>query len=203
MRSGSNTAMSRQPHFHPALCLQLVWQSAFEKWAVAIGDRLISEAQVLVVMGVSSSGKSTVGRLLAERLGWRFADADAYHPAANVATMRAGIPLTDADRAPWLATLRALIAGALADAQPLVLACSALKVAYRAQLRVDERVHFIYLYADYAILAARAAARGDHFMPPGLLLSQFATLEEPEDALWVKVDQPPEAVVTEILTALA
>ncbi len=158
---------------------------------------------VLVVMGVSSSGKSTVGNLLAQRLGWRFADADAYHPAANVQKMGAGIPLTDADRAPWLATLRRLIAVALSERQPLVLACSALKEAYRDQLRVDARVGFIYLHGDEATLAARAAARRDHFMPPGLLQSQFATLEEPHDALWVGVDQSPEAIVESIVDALA
>ncbi len=158
--------------------------------------------EVLIVMGVSNSGKSTVGRLLAERLNRRFADGDAYHPAANVAKMRAGIPLTDADRAPWLAVLRALIVAALEDAQPLVLACSALKEAYRAQLRVDDRVRFVYLHGDEATLAARAAARRAHFMPPGLLQSQFATLEEPHDALRVDVDQPPEKVVEEIVRGI-
>ena len=158
--------------------------------------------EVLIVMGVSGSGKSTVGRLLAERLGCRFEDADGYHPAANVAKMHAGIPLSDADRAPWLAALRALVASSLAANEALVLACSALKQKYRAQLRVDERVRFIYLHGDEATLAARAAARRDHFMPPGLLPSQFATLEEPHNALWVDVDQPPAAIVEEILGLL-
>jgi carbohydrate kinase (thermoresistant glucokinase family) len=162
----------------------------------------MAPAAVLIIMGVSSSGKSTVGRLLAERLGWRFEDADAYHPPTNVAKMIAGTPLTDADRAPWLATLRTLVAASLADTRPLVLACSALKQAYRDQLRMDERVRFVYLYGDEGTLAARAAARRNHFMPPGLLQSQLATLEEPHDALRVDVGQPVEAVVEEVLERL-
>ena len=156
-----------------------------------------------MVLGVSGSGKSTVGEALAGALGWPFADADDFHPATNVAKMRAGIPLTDADRAPWLATLRELMAQALAGGHSLVLACSALKQAYRDRLQVDARVRFVYLRGDRDLIAARIAARTGHYMPPGLLQSQFDALEEPDDALWVEVDQPPEAIVGEILDALA
>lgn len=160
-------------------------------------------ARVLVVMGVSGSGKTTVGRLLAERLGWDFADADVYHSPENVGKMRAGIPLTDADRAPWLEALRARIMAALDADTPLVLACSALRRRYRDVLRVDARVGYVYLHGDRATIAARSHARSGHFMPPGLLESQFAMLEEPADALWVDVDQTPDAIVDEIIHRLS
>lgn len=159
---------------------------------------------VVVVMGVSGSGKSTVGRLLAERLGCRFVDADDLHPPANVAKMAAGQPLSDADRAPWLAALRALISRALEQDAPLVLACSALRQNYRAQLAVDPaRVRFVHLAGDAALIAQRQAERRDHFMPAALLASQFATLEPPTDAITVDVAPDPAAIVEQILAALA
>lgn len=158
---------------------------------------------VVVVMGVSGSGKSTVGRLLAERLGCRFVDADDLHPPANVARMAAGQPLTDADRAPWLDALRTLVAEALQEGAQLVLACSALRASYRERLRVDPaRVHFVHLAGDATLIAARQADRRDHFMPASLLASQFATLEPPDDAITVDIIAKPESVVDTIVAAL-
>jgi gluconokinase len=158
---------------------------------------------VLIVMGVSGCGKSTVGALLAKRLGARFADGDAFHPAENVAKMAAGRPLDDADRAPWLAALRAEVARALQDGEHLVLACSALRATYRDLLAVDpRRVAFIFLKGSPALLAERTAARTDHFMPPALLASQLATLEEPREAVVVDIAPPPAQIVDAILAQL-
>lgn len=152
----------------------------------------------LVVMGVAGVGKTTVGRLLAERLGWPFVDADAFHPAANVAKMKRGEPLTDADRAPWLAALRALLAQHAAEGQPLVLACSALRAAYRDVLADGGPIAFVHLYGSSALIRTRMEAR-DHFMPPGLLASQFEALEPPENALTLSVEAPPAALVEAIV----
>lgn len=158
----------------------------------------------VVVMGVAGSGKTTIGRLLAARLGWPFYDADDYHPPANIAKMSAGQPLDDADRAGWLAALAGLIAGGLAHGERGVLACSALKRAYRAALRVDEqRVRFVYLRGDFGAIQARLLAREGHFMPAALLRSQFEALEEPVDAINVDVSLEPGAIVTAIIEQLA
>ena len=165
---------------------------------------------VIVLTGPSGSGKSTVGRRLADALGWPLHDGDDYHPPENVARMRAGVPLTDADRAPWLAALAALIAGAAAADRSLVLACSALKRAYRAALvpAGDEgEVRFVYLRASPALLAERLAARRGHFFDPRLLDSQLAALEEPRvdeaaPVLVVDASADPDALVAEIRGAL-
>jgi gluconokinase len=149
-------------------------------------------------MGVSGSGKTTVGKALAASLGWRFVDADDYHPAANIAKMRAGIPLTDADRLPWLKTLERLVDDACARGENLVLACSALKHQYRDYLREGSHVRFVYLEGSEALIAERLKARRGHFMDPALLHSQFEALEPPEDALRVDVSPPPEAIAREI-----
>ena len=150
---------------------------------------------IIVIMGVSGVGKTTVGEALAQQLGWSFADADDFHPAANVAKMRAGIPLTDADRAPWLQSLRATIAFWLAAGQSAVLACSALKQAYREQLIVGPEVKLVFLYADLELIADRMAARHGHYMNPALLQSQFDALEAPRDALCLDAARPlPELV---------
>src|SRR5579884_1235439 len=130
---------------------------------------------IVVVMGVSGAGKTTVGRALAAALGWPFVDADDLHPAANVEKMRRGQPLDDADRAPWLAA----VASTIRSMRDGVVACSALKRAYRDLLRVRDDVRFVYLAVDEKVLAARLAARQGHYMPPSLLPSQLATLEPP------------------------
>ncbi len=158
---------------------------------------------ILIVMGVAGSGKSTVGRLLAKRLGWPFFDGDDYHPVANVEKMRRGIPLTDADRLPWLERLRELAS----RSESAVLACSALKESYRRILAGgDPRVRFIYLRADPALLASRLEGRTGHFFKRALLDSQLATLEEPtpaSTAIVVDASQPAEATVREILQGLS
>lgn len=145
---------------------------------------------ILVLMGVCGCGKTTVGRALAETLDWTFYDADDFHPPANVAKMGAGHPLTDADRWPWLDTIAAELARVLADGGHAVLACSALKQAYRDRLRTAGDVRIVYLKGDQATIAARLAARKHEYMPPTLLPSQFAALEEPADAIDVDIRLP-------------
>ena len=153
----------------------------------------------MIVLGVAGSGKTTIGRALADRYGWRFVDADDHHAPAAIAKMRAGVALTDADRAPWLASLHA-IAAAVADRRDhIVIACSALKQRYRDVLRGTLRnIRFVYLKADEATLRRRLAERSGHFAGPELLTSQLADLEEPGDALTVDPTRPPEAIVDTI-----
>jgi len=164
-------------------------------------------AAAIIVMGVSGSGKSTIGALLAEALGWPFADADGFHPAANVAKMASGQPLTDEDRWPWLDAIAAHIATARAVGQPVVVACSALRRAYRDRLRAGHRdLVFLHLVGDAGLIACRQAARQGHFMPPSLMASQFATLEDPAgeaDAVTVSVQASPHEVVAAALGQLA
>ena len=157
---------------------------------------------VILLMGVSGSGKTTVGQLLASQLGWEFADGDDYHPAANVEKMRNGIPLTDADRAPWLETLRALIAGWIAARKNAVLACSALKGVYRESLQMGPEVQVVYLRGTPQLLRQRLRARVGHLMTERMLESQLAALEEPEDSVVVDVDWAPARIVAEILARL-
>jgi gluconokinase len=154
---------------------------------------------IVVLMGVSGSGKTTVGKLLASQLGWIFYDADDYHPAANVAKMHAGIPLTDEDRKPWLQTLAHLIDEARARGQSIVLACSALKHSYQEYLRhhLDD-VKYVCLCGSKELIQQRLAARKGHFMNPALLVSQFETLEPPDDAIQVNVRESPDAIASEI-----
>jgi gluconokinase len=160
----------------------------------------------IIVMGVSGSGKSTIGALLAERLGWPFADADGFHPAENVAKMAAGTPLTDADRWPWLDAIATHIGASRTAEQPVVVACSALRRAYRDRLRAGHGdLIFLHLAGAPEVIAARQAARQGHFMPPSLMASQFATLEDTRDepdALSVSVTAAPQAVVDAAMAVL-
>jgi gluconokinase len=150
---------------------------------------------VVILMGVTASGKTTVGRLLAEASGYQFYDADDFHPSANVDKMRRGIPLDDDDRRPWLETLRDLVRRCLAEERNAVLACSALKQAYRRYLLIDPRVKLVYLKVDEELIRQRLQRRQGHFMNPALLESQFTTLEEPDEALWLDASRSPEEIV--------
>jgi gluconokinase len=152
---------------------------------------------------VSGSGKTTVGELLAEKLGAEFAEGDSYHPPANIEKMRRGVALDDADRRPWLEALSAEIDRWLAAGKTVVLACSALKQSYRDVLAKDRpEVRFVFLKGDEALIRARLARRKGHYMPASLLASQIATLEEPEGAITVDVAATPETIVRQILAAL-
>ena len=152
-------------------------------------------------MGIVGAGKTTIGTLLAQRLGWCFADADDFHPAANVEKMRHGIALTDADRGPWLAALRDAITCWNAESENVVLACSALKRAYRDELRTGS-VMFVYLKGSRELILARLRARHGHFATESILDMQLEDLQEPEDAISVQIDQTPDAIVTEIKSRL-
>jgi gluconokinase len=158
---------------------------------------------VIVVMGVTGSGKTTIGRLLAMRLGWEFADADDFHSAANKEKIRHGIALTDADREPWLSALRKQISQWIAGEKSVVLACSALRRSYRQQLRTGTEVRFVYLKGTYDLIAERLRTRKGHFADEQILASQFATLEEPSDAIVVDIHPSPERVVAEICRKLS
>jgi len=158
---------------------------------------------IILIMGVTAAGKTTVGRVLAEQLHWRFADADDYHSAANVAKMRAGIPLTDEDRTPWLQSLRGAILDWIRDAETVILACSALKAEYRDILLVSPEVKLVYLRITEELAAARLADRRGHYMNPALLHSQFETLQEPHDALTIDASQPAKQIVARIRRAFA
>src|SRR5277367_6571870 len=158
---------------------------------------------VIILMGVSGAGKTTVGQLLASELRWEFADADDYHSPINIEKMRQGIPLTDADRAPWLETLRSLITTWIDAKKNSVLACSALKRVYRAELQIAPEVRFVYLKATPQLLHQRLRARQGHYMTEQMLQGQLATLEEPEQAVAIDVDRPPAEIVKEIQARLA
>jgi gluconokinase len=159
---------------------------------------------IVVVMGVAGSGKTTVGRALAASLGRPFFDADDFHAPENIARMRAGIPLTDADREPWLASLCILIERADAAGEDLVLACSALRARFRDRLRsAAHDLRYVYLEAGRDVIARRLAARTGHFMSPDLVASQFADFEEPDDAFVVDASRPPHELVAEIERVLA
>ncbi|CAN5182882.1 gluconokinase [soil metagenome] len=157
---------------------------------------------VIVIMGVAGSGKTTVGKLLAEKLDWQFADADDFHPPANVIKMSAGHALSDQDRAPWLQTLRANIETWTSKNQSTVLACSALKASYRELLQVSNAVSVVYLKGDFSLFEKRLRGRQGHFMKTTMLESQFQTLEEPEGSLTVDASENPESIVKEIRAKL-
>ena len=150
-------------------------------------------------MGVTGSGKSTVGEVLAERIGWSYYDADDFHPQVNVDKMARGVPLEDADRWPWLRALSEHIGTWLASGQGAILACSALRETYRSIL-VDGRaeVQVVHLKGSRQLIADRLAKRVDHYMPASLLDSQFQTLEEPHSALSVDIDAEPKEIAADI-----
>ena len=160
---------------------------------------------VVIISGVSGAGKTTIGQLLADELGWRFYEADDFHSLANIDKMRQGIPLTDKDRWPWLETLRELIKRCAAADGNAVLACSALKEAYRRRLRVNADAKLVFLRGDYELIANQLRQRHGHFMNPALLQSQFADLEEPkptEGAVVIQLGRSPGELVQEIKSKL-
>ena len=153
---------------------------------------------IVIVMGVVGAGKTTVGSLLAERQGWEFADADDFHPQSNVEKIRKGISLNDEDREPWLRRLREAIKEWIAAGRNGVLACSALKRAYREELQAGPDVHFVYLKGSAALIGERLRARQGHFAGEQILAGQFADLEEPDSAVIVEISSTPEQIVDEI-----
>ena len=157
-----------------------------------------------IVMGVSGSGKTSVGRSVAEHLGWDFYDADDFHPPENVSKMASGIPLDDSDRVPWLATLHELISSSLTRNRPGVLACSTLKDRYRRQLMEGNLgVQLVYLKGSYELIWSRMEVRKDHYMKPHMLQSQFDALEEPANALTINISRSVDEIVQEIISKMS
>ncbi|MEH2072677.1 MAG: gluconokinase [Nostoc sp.] len=166
---------------------------------------------IIIIMGVSGAGKTTIGKLLADSLDWQFSDADAFHSLENIDKMRRGIPLSEADRIPWLQDLQTAIKNWLQENKNVVLACSALKESYRQFLVVDsdgfanakrERIKLVYLKGSYELIQKRLQERHNHYMSEKLLNSQFITLEEPLDTLYINVIETPQVIVQNIRTAL-
>ena len=157
---------------------------------------------IIVLMGVTGSGKSTVGKLLAQQLGWKFFDGDDFHSSANIEKMRRGMPLNDDDRRPWLEAIRESIRKMVERSENAVIACSALKHSYRQMLRIAGEVVFVYLKANIDTVRERLRNRTGHFMNPDLIQSQFDTLEESEQALRVDASLPPGEIVRRIRTQL-
>jgi gluconokinase len=160
---------------------------------------------VVIIFGVSGAGKTTIGQLLGEEFGWRFYEADDFHSQANIDKMRQGVPLTDEDRWPWLENLGELIKRCIAAGENAVLACSALKEAYRRRLRVNADAKLVFLRGDYELIANQLRQRRGHFMNPALLQSQFADLEEPlptEGAVVIELGRSPRELVQEIKSKL-
>ncbi len=159
--------------------------------------------RVIIFMGAAGAGKTTVGTRLAQTLGWKFLDGDDLLPPASIEKLRRGIGLTDTDRAPWLQNLRERIDASLATSQPVVVACSALRQAYRERLRADPNaVRFVYLKAEPTLLLARVETRKNHFFDPSLLDSQLAILEEPVDAVAIDAALPVDEIVALVRAAL-
>jgi gluconokinase len=157
---------------------------------------------ILLVMGVTGSGKTTVGKLLAQRLGWLYLDADYFHPPENISKMQRGVPLTDEDREPWLAAIHAELLKCAAKNQDAVLACSALKQSYRETLASGVDLRICYLRGTYSEISARLKSRSGHFAGEAILAGQFADLEEPRDALVLRVSYAPEDIVLHVLRKL-
>ena len=158
---------------------------------------------IVILMGVSGVGKTTIGQILSGKLGWPLFDADEFHSAANIEKMRNGIPLEDADRWPWLDRMNAMLKDREGRGESVLLACSALKQAYRDRLtKGTAELRWIYLKGQFDLIQARLEARKGHYMKAGLLESQFAALEEPGDALNVDIDDTPHAIADSILRRL-
>jgi gluconokinase len=157
---------------------------------------------IILLMGVSGAGKTTIGKLLAETLNWELRDADNFHTATNIEKMRLGIPLNDADRKLWLEDLQAAIRNWLEENKNVVLACSALKTNYRQMLIIDSCIQLVYLKGSFDVIENRLKARQNHFMTEKLLKSQFHDLEEPDNCICVDVSELPEVIVEKIRTAL-
>ena len=158
---------------------------------------------IILVMGVSGAGKSTIGNLLAISLGWEFKDADDFHPDDNIEKMSQGIPLSDADRAPWIKKIQTAIDSWLKDEKNVVLACSALKNSYRKLLlRDEEKVKLVYLKGSFELIEKRLQKRQNHYMKSNLLLSQFETLEEPVEAVFVDAGEATEVIINNIKKSL-
>jgi gluconokinase len=162
----------------------------------------IMSTMVIVLMGVAGSGKTTIGKLLAESLGWKYFDADEFHSASSIEKMKNGIPLVHADRQPWLESLQQVIRETLEKSESAVMACSALKQSYRDLLLIDERVRLVYLKGEYDLIQKRLQDRSEHFMNPQLLQSQFDALEEPTEGLHVDIESSPREIVQLIRTKL-
>jgi gluconokinase len=159
---------------------------------------------ILVVMGVSGVGKTTIGQLLSQRLAWPLLDADDFHPPGNIEKMRSGTPLTDEDRWPWLDRLNRVLREKDSNGESALLACSALKQRYRDRLADGLKdLRWVYLKGSFELIEARMKARKGHYMKAGLLESQFATLEEPADAITAEISAEPAAIVDAVEAALA
>ena len=157
---------------------------------------------IVMIMGTTGSGKTTIGVLLAARLGWEFVDADDFHSSANIEKMKRAIPLTDADRTPWLKAIHDKITEWTAQQRNVVLACSALKQIYRSELLIGPGVKLVYLKGSYDLLYERLLSRKVHYANERLLASQFVALEEPSDAITIDVTRSREEIVTEICKQL-
>jgi gluconokinase len=157
---------------------------------------------VILLMGTTGAGKTTVGKLLAARLRWTFLDADDFHPPANIEKMKHGVPLTDADRFPWLEKIHAELLRFTKSRENVVLACSALKQSYRDQLSVELDIRIVYLRGSYEVMRRHIESRHGHFAGEAILAGQFADLEEPKNALILDVSHPPEEQVARIIAKL-